>query len=166
MKKVTDYNGKYLVDEFGNVYSTRCKNGLKKLKPQQQCGYLVVDLGLNGVIKRHLVHRLIASAYLENNLNKPQVNHINGIKTDNRLENLEWATRSENQKHSINIGLRSAKGEKNSQSKLNEQSVIEIFKSNEKVKYLSRKYNVSASTISEIKRSKTWTHLTNNYKNL
>lgn len=159
MKEVLMYNGKYLVDEEGSVYSTRCKNGLKKLKPQLQSGYLVVDLGLNGEIKRHLVHRIVASAFYENTFNKPQVNHINGIKTDNRVVNLEWSTRSENQKHSIKFGLRSTKGIKNSQSKLTEKDVLNIRKEKGLQKDIALKYGVSNITISDIKRGKTWNHL-------
>ena len=162
MKEVANYKGKYMVDCNGNIYTKRCKNGgIKKLKPQMyKNGYTYVDLGLNGKIKRHLIHRLVAEAYIKNINNKPQVNHINGNKSCNVVSNLEWATRSENQKHAILNGLRSAKGEKNSRSKLKNNIVIEIYKSKQNYKELASKYNVSISTISSIKNKKTWTHLT------
>ena len=63
----------------------------------------MVILSKNSKTKPFTVHRLVATTYLPNPENKPQVNHINGIKHDNRLENLEWNTKSENQRHSRDI---------------------------------------------------------------
>lgn len=64
-------------------------------------GYLRVNL----LGKTHKVHRLVAQAFIPNPENKSTVNHINGIKTDNRVDNLEWATRSENTRHAFDNGL-------------------------------------------------------------
>ncbi len=68
-------------------------------------GYLIVCLSVDGVIKNKKVHRIIANAFIANPENKLEINHINGIKDDNRLENLEWATSSENQLHAFRTGL-------------------------------------------------------------
>lgn len=64
-------------------------------------GYLRCIFSVNGKIQRFFVHRLVALSFIQNNESKPEVNHINGIKTDNRVENLEWVTRKENIDHSI-----------------------------------------------------------------
>nr|WP_277814256.1 HNH endonuclease signature motif containing protein [Bacillus wiedmannii] len=83
--------------------------------------YKYVTLYKDGKQKVKEVHRLIAEAFIPNEANKPQVNHINGDKTDNSLNNLEWVTVSENIQHAFDNGLVNIKnisGEKNSQSKL------------------------------------------------
>lgn len=161
---VVGYENNY---ECSSIGSIRNKKTNHILKPQRiSGGYYVVDLCKNGTIKKMLVHRIIASSFILNIENKPQVNHINGIKGDNNLSNLEWCTRSENQKHAIQLGLRHTRGEKNSQSKLNEAQVIEIFNNKNKLGVIADFYKISISTVCDIKRGYSWTHLTgmNNIK--
>ena len=69
-------------------------------------GYFIVSIWMNGVKKTFPVHRLIAETFIGNPDNKSQVNHKNGIKADNRIENLEWVSQSENAIHAIKSGLR------------------------------------------------------------
>lgn len=162
-KDIKGYEGLYFVNEIGEVFSypKKTRKGIRKLLTNKhKQGYLLIDLCKNGKIKKHSVHRLVAISFLDNVENKEQVNHINGNKEDNRVENLEWNTRSENQKHAIKTGLRSAKGIKNSQSKLTENEVLNIFKDLRKYKEISNIYNISVPTISGIKKGHTWKHIT------
>jgi hypothetical protein len=152
----------YAVDDKGNIYSLpkKTRNGTRILKYNiAKTGYGLVDLCKEGKVKKFLVHRLIAQTLLLNPENKPQVNHKNGNKLDNRVENLEWNTRSENQKHSIQIGLRTTIGEKNSQSKLTEKDVLYIRNSKEKGSVLAIKFNISHPTICDIRKFRSWKHI-------
>lgn len=102
-KVISNYPN-YEVSNLGNV---RNKKTGKVLKPGKDGdGYLHVVLCKEGKTKLFKVHRLVANAFLQNPNNKPQINHINGIKTDNRLENLEWVTCSDNIKHAFRTGLK------------------------------------------------------------
>lgn len=163
MKQIEGFEN-YLISQHGDVYSLpkKTRKGTRKLKPvKQKTGYLLVDLVKNGCRTKKLVHRLVAEAYIPNLDNKPQVNHIDGVKHNNHKSNLEWATRSENQKHAIRIGLRTAKGEKNSQAKLDMYDVLEIrelLKTTSK-KELSKMYKVSISTIYDIQSKRSWSHI-------
>lgn len=90
----------YNIDKFGIV----TKNG-KILKGFNNKGYRRLSLNRNGIAIKYSIHRLVAAAFIPNIENKKEVNHINGIKDDNRVENLEWATQSENMQHGYKNGL-------------------------------------------------------------
>lgn len=148
----------YSASSLGYIINNKSKRILKE--SVLKSGYKQVTLCKDGTAINKLVHRIIAMVFLDNIENKAQVNHINGVKSDNRLENIEWNTRSENQKHSIKIGLRHTRGEKNSQSKLSEKNILDIFNDKRLYKEISKEYNISIPTVSDIKRGYSWTHIT------
>jgi hypothetical protein len=103
MKQINDYPN-YVIYENGTIYSKKRKKFLKQQLNHK--GYPVLKLCNNGISKEFFVHRLIAQHYLPNPNNKPQVNHIDGIKTNNTISNLEWVTSKENINHSWVNGIR------------------------------------------------------------
>lgn len=93
----------YFITPSGQVFSKKSNKFLKHCPHPK--GYLQVKLYDKYINKNKTIHRLVAETYLENPLNKKEVNHINGIKTDNRVENLEWVTKNENINHYHNSPL-------------------------------------------------------------
>jgi len=117
----------------------------------------------NGERKTKQVHRLILETFNPvDNMQNLTVNHIDGIKSNNKLNNLEWMTTQENLKHAIMMGLWKPKdqnGSKNKMAKLTESQVAEILKSNKSTKELMGIYDVSRKTIENIRNKKSWTHV-------
>jgi hypothetical protein len=106
-KDIPGYEGLYQASVFGDIRNAQSGAILKPFKCDGR--YLRVKLyRLDGkrVHKTHMVHRLVAMAFIPNTYNKPQVNHIDGNKENNNATNLEWCTQSENLSHSVKIGLR------------------------------------------------------------
>ena len=123
-----------------------------------QCkGYLVVRYNSRSLY----IHRLIAETFIPNPENKPEVNHKNGDRADNRVENLEWATHKENIQHAVDTGLQNTKGEAHSQSKLTEAQVREIRQNAQGLtqRALAAKYGVSKYPIQRILAGKSWKHV-------
>lgn len=106
-RPVVGYEGIYEVSRDGEVFRVaKCSNTWagRKLKPKpDKDGYLQVVLSHNNVQKTYFVHRIVAEAFLANPDKLPQVNHLNGIKTDNRADNLEWCDNSCQQLHAIHV---------------------------------------------------------------
>lgn len=120
-------------------------------------GYMTVTLP-NG---SRFIHRLVAEAFVENTLNKEQVNHKDGNKFNNDWSNLEWMSPKENSQHAFTLEANQEwnKGSRNPGSKLNEEKVLKIkkFLDNEyAVKEIAKEYGVSESCIRDIKRGASW----------
>ena len=172
-KPIKGYEGFYEVSDLGRVRSlprevkgkgntTQMRDGFI-LKHDASGRYPRVTLFKENKRFRESVHRLVAIAYVENPSNKPEVNHINGNSYDNRPENLEWVTSSENQQHAVDTGLQKTLfGEDAPWSKLTNKQVIEIKESEQDSvtrKKLSKKFNVTYSTIYDIQKGRRWSHL-------
>ncbi len=111
-KDISGYEGYYQISNKGNVRSLDRFDGVHDrqgtiIKPHMKHnGYLQVGLRKHNTRKWISIHRLVAIHFIENPDNKPQVNHIDGNKQNNNVENLEWVTAKENQNHATRIGLR------------------------------------------------------------
>lgn len=149
-----------VIGKGGSTY-IRCGKVLKKILNSN--GYYVIGLCINGKSKMCKVHRLVAQVFLPNLNDHPQVNHIDGNKTNNIVSNLEWCTNAENTQHAYNSGLKfGSVGSKNGNSKLNEIDVETInirLANGESARSLAKIYGVHHSLLSLIKQRKIWSHV-------
>ena len=110
-KDIKGYEGLYQVSSFGRVKSLQGRGAKERLlKTFFTGGYFRVTLCNQTGRRNHLVHRLVAGAFLSNQNHKEEVNHIDGNKRNNSVENLEWTTRAENMQHAYNTSPRKYKG--------------------------------------------------------
>ena len=99
--KYIDGYDDYIIFRTGKVYNVKYMRFIKDTK-DKSTGYMRITLCKDGKVKTFLVHRLIALTFIPNPLNKPCIDHINRITDDNRIENLRWATHSENSQNRSN----------------------------------------------------------------
>ena len=153
------------VDRFGVVYST--KTG-KPYSVFTSKGYLRVGTrtGEKGSVKIS-VHRAVALAFIPNPDNLPQVNHINGVKTDNRVENLEWCDGFYNQQHAIKTGLRSIQYGEDCSSNVYPESLIreicELLEQGYRNKEIISKFKCDVKLPSDIRTGKSWGHISKDF---
>ena len=152
----------YEVSSLGHVRSLKHKRPLilKTFVPSlSRYEYLFVRLCISGKPVAYAVHRLVAKTFIPNPEGKPCVNHINGIKADNRVENLEWCTPSENVIHAYKTGLKTAlRGLTNPAAKLTPEQVEYVRKNPSGLTQvqLAEKFSVSQPVISSIQLGRTW----------
>lgn len=148
-KKTEDYP-KYSVSNLGRVRND--KTGKIRILDYNR-GYLQIHLSKNKKMDSVKIHRLVAITFIPNPENKPVVNHINNIRDDNRVENLEWVNQKENLEHTFKQG-RVPNGVKHYNAKLNMEQVKEIRESNLNQRELSEIYNISKTAICLILKNK------------
>lgn len=173
-KPVLNYEGLYEISNLGRLKSldrrAKKKDGSLGFKPEKifkrtiikNKNYRQYNLTKNKKANLHYAHRLVATAFIPNPENKPQVNHLDGIKDNNKVENLEWCTCSENIKHSHRLGLSSNKGKSLGKSNLSPHIVAEIkflLRKGVSVRELSEKFNTSKSNIYSIKAGRVWSNI-------
>jgi hypothetical protein len=169
-KDILGYENHYKISNFGRVKSLKrheiCGGRVKErdrkeriLKPGiDKYGYLKVVLCINGKTKSMSIHRLVLQNFKPNN--KSSINHIDGNKKNNFIENLEWCSIAYNNQHSVNNGLAKI-GEKHYKAKLNNKEVSEIKQllQNEKSHTeIAKIFNVNISTIQDIYKKRSWKH--------
>lgn len=161
---VVGYEGIYEVSDQGRVRRiVDCDNGYKTGRAlkiiKDKAGYLRFCLCRNGTERKFLIHRLVAFAFLgKPPVDKQQINHKNGIKMDNRVENLEWVSPGENRRHAYKTGLQVAPhGEQHYNTKLAAADVLAIRASKGVTqKELAVKYGISHGAVSMIISHKRW----------
>lgn len=149
-KDISGYEGLYKVSNLGNVYSFKTNKILKT--PIGKRGYPNLNLLKNGKQKLYVVHRLVAKAFIPNPDNKPEVNHIDGNKTNNCVDNLEWVTSRENTLHARKTGLHTSDGDKTVAQILNGQEIARYKSASE----AERKTGINRSSISSVCRKYCW----------
>lgn len=143
MKKILS---DYYITDCGTVHSFK-RIIPRVMKQQLLMGYPSVEI--DG--KRYYIHRLLAEAYIDNPQNKPQINHKDGNRTNNNIDNLEWVTNSENQIHKFKV-----LGRKNNTRKLTDDQVRVIRSSSLSGRKLSKIFGVSEVIIHNIRKWKSY----------
>lgn len=162
-KDIADYEGLYQVSNLGRVKrigsGSGATSGRIKTPSDHNAGYSSVALYKNNKERAFLIHRLVAHAFI-GNIDGLDVNHINGDKRDNRLENLEIVTRKQNISHAIMTGLMIVGGEHNPQSKLTWDQVYAIrakyIKGIYGYKKLSKEFGITPGAIRSVVKGRRW----------
>lgn len=163
-KDIDGYVGYYKVSSLGNVFSVKADKTLKQYIPSK--GYITVKLYKDGAVEYHKVHRLVAKAFILNPDDKPQVNHIDHDKYNNKVFNLEWCTAKENTEASIKAGKNGQKGELNSCSTITDEQAHEIcrrLQDKQRSCDIADDMQISRGIVNKIRTKQSWQHVSKIY---
>ncbi len=170
---VPEYEGLYEASTLGRIRSVdrliTGKNGVTKrfsgrvLKPvKQNAGYFALGLSKAGIVETVLVHRIVAKTFLGNPEGLEEVNHIDGVKGNNALSNLEWMSRVRNIRHAMGMGLIQGLGENNPAAKINDESAMqikELLRLGLHPNEIAPMFGVKPSTAFDILLGRSWMHV-------
>lgn len=168
LKEIENYEGRYSISNEGFVVNNKTGRILKPdiyVKSRSKVGkkfYLRVTLSMNNIQKRYSLSRLVATYFIPNPDNKPEVNHKDGNRFNNHVDNLEWVTMEENNYHALITGLK-PRGENHPNSKYTEETVRLIREMRDKGfsrKETAERLGVTFSFVRDVRcTNKTWTHV-------
>lgn len=161
LRWVPEYGGEYAVTDDGRVFSFKKQTPSEKTPSEHEFGYDVVHLWSSNEREAFNVHRLVLRAFEREPEGDEECRHLNGNPADNRIENLEWGTRSDNISDAIRHGSDNSRGENNPRSKLTASDVREIrsMEGQASARRVCQQFNMSPQAIRDIWRGKTWTHI-------
>jgi hypothetical protein len=173
-KDIPKFNNEYQISNFGKIRSKHAviirSNGTthtrvsKILKPaKSKDGYYKGAVCVDKKMRTYCIHRLVAEAFCFKSYETQEVNHINGVKTDNRAENLEWCNRSENILHALRLGLLiPRKGSQKTESKMDEataKKLKEMIANGIKRSLVCEQLGITVHMYKDVQRGKTWMHV-------
>lgn len=163
-RKIKGYANLYMVSDAGEIMSV--KTGKIKKQFINNSGYRIMRLHKSNVVKNVLPHRITATEFIANPDKLPYVNHKNGIKTDNRVENLEWCTPTQNSLHSYRMRRergetwRMYPGEENFAAKITAADAMFIFESGLEPIILAHIFGITTSVVHHIRTGRSWSSVT------
>jgi hypothetical protein len=153
-KYIKGYEGLYQISNLGQIKNNKGKYSIIGI---DNCGYYRLNLKKNGKQKTHRVHRLLALVFIENTYNKPFINHIDGNKLNNSLDNLEWCTAKENIIHAVQNKLRIALKKENHGRAILDTEKVALIRSNQiSLSYALKVYGISKTQYYRVKNGEGW----------